>query len=101
MMGTLGQENATATAASTGPRVSSACQADMAPAAGVCLSFLYMLLLTSHLNYFVRDGLSKPRNASPFEHQHFPQSAPYRGMTQGLVREERKAEGEQRLLLSL
>ena len=71
MTGTPGQESATVTAASTGLRVSCACQADTAPTAGVCLSFLSTLLPVSHLNNFVSDGLSKPRNAFPFQHNIF------------------------------
>lgn len=52
-MATLGQESATAIVASTGLHVSCACQADMAPAASVCLCSISILLFTSSLNHFV------------------------------------------------
>lgn len=96
--GTAGQESAAATAASTGRRASCACRADTAPAAGVRSHFLSMLLPVSHLDCFVSDGLSKPRNASPFQHQHFsPSASSHRGMAQGLRREEEKVGRWQRL----
>lgn len=90
-MATLAQESATATVASTGLRVSCACQADMAPAAGVCLCFISILLPTSNLNHFVYDVvLSNKKKCFLLSTLAFLLNiSSCRGMMQGLRREEK------------
>lgn len=95
-MATLAQESATATVASTELHVSCACQADMAPAAGVCLCFISILLPTSSLNHFVYYMvLSKQKKCFLLSTLAFLLSiSSCRGMMQGLKREEKAARTE-------